>query len=124
MSNQHTFDRNTKSVGTRGEDLATDYLKKHGYKILERNFKIPFGEVDIIAQKDNFLIFVEVKYRTSLAFGRPEDAVNMRKIYKLRKLVEFYYQEHKPKLSPKIEVLSIWKEGEEVKIKHIQGIVF
>ena len=70
--------------GSEGEDLAVDYLKKKGYIILDRNYKFGRqGEIDIIAQNDNCLIFVEVKTRTNHAFGKPTDQISYRKINNL-----------------------------------------
>ena len=111
-------------TGQHGEDVAVSYLQNKGYQIIERNFKTSIGEVDIIAQKSGFLIFVEVKYRTSLYFGEPYEAVNTRKLHKLRQLVDLYYLTKKPFLSPKIEILSIAKVENEIHIKHIQTIIF
>ena len=65
-----------KLFGDAGEKKARAYLKKHGYKILERNYKNPFGEVDIIAEKDGAVVFAEVKTRSSDLFGQPNEAVN------------------------------------------------
>ena len=62
------------SVGKFGEDLALIYLKRQGYKIIERNFRIRGGEIDIIAQDNNTLVYIEVKTRTSHAFGLPEES--------------------------------------------------
>ena len=62
--------------GKYGEKLAADYLKKHGYSILERNYKMPCGEIDIIASKDRCISFIEVKSRWTLANGMPSEAVN------------------------------------------------
>lgn len=69
-----------KDVGNLGEDIAVDYLKKHGYMIFKRNYKNRYGEVDIIAIKDEFLVFVEVKARKNRFFGNPQDAVDDEKI--------------------------------------------
>lgn len=65
-----------KRLGARGERHAARYLKRQGYKILERNYKNPFGEVDIIARKGDVLAFIEVKTRTTDAYGSPSEAVN------------------------------------------------
>jgi TIGR00252 family protein len=67
-------------IGNKAEDRATKYLKKQGYKILERNYNLPCGEIDIVAQKDNTLVFVEVKYRTNAEeFGGAVAAVTKAK---------------------------------------------
>ncbi len=63
--------------GIYGEKLAADYLKKHGYTILERNYKVPCGEIDIIASKNKCISFIEVKSRWTLANGMPSEAVNL-----------------------------------------------
>ena len=64
-----------KLSGGCGEDAACNYLKKHGYKIVERNYRCKFGEIDIIARKKGVLIFAEVKTRTSDEYGTPAQAV-------------------------------------------------
>ncbi len=67
-------------IGNKAEDKATKYLKKQGYKILERNYNLPCGEIDIVAQKDKTLVFVEVKYRTNAEeFGGAVSAVTKAK---------------------------------------------
>ncbi len=65
----------TKQIGDRGEKLAAMYLENRGYMILERNYRFERAEVDIVAFKEHEIVFVEVKLRTSLKFGHPEDAV-------------------------------------------------
>lgn len=70
---------NTRAIGTQGESIAVEYLQKHGYKILERNFNCHYGEIDIIAQHGNYYVFLEVKSRNTVAFGTPREAVNYHK---------------------------------------------
>ena len=70
---------NTRTKGNLGEDLAVKYLKKHGYKIVERNYTCQFGEIDIIAKHNGFYVFLEVKSRATADFGLPRYAVNVRK---------------------------------------------
>ncbi|WP_026463456.1 YraN family protein [Adhaeribacter aquaticus] len=67
-------------TGAKGEELATSYLQQKGYLILKRNFRYKRAEIDIIAQKNNILVFAEVKTRTSSQYGYPEDFVNQKKI--------------------------------------------
>ena len=65
--------------GKEGEDLAVDFLKKKGFTILERNYRHKRSEIDLIIRQDNWLVFVEVKARTSVAFGYPEEFVDYQK---------------------------------------------
>lgn len=83
----------TKSqTGNYGETLACNYLKKLGYKILERNFRIRGGEVDIVCRDKDYLVFVEVKTRYSHQFGIPSESITPWKIKALIKTAEFYIQ--------------------------------
>jgi len=82
-------------VGADGEDAAVKYLKKQGLKILERNVRIPGGEIDIIARDRQFLVFVEVKTSTQTAFGNPENWVTPRKQKQLGRLAAAYLQRQK-----------------------------
>ena len=67
---------NTKILGNAGENLAAAYLENHGYRILERNYRCKQGEIDIIAQKCDVLVFIEVKTRRTLRYGTPGAAVD------------------------------------------------
>ena len=80
-------DLRNKILGRKGEDAACRYLKKHGYKILKRNYVTPFGEADIVARKGDTYCFVEVKTRESDAFGLPTEAVNREKQRRYRILL-------------------------------------
>lgn len=79
-----------KTVGDKGEDIACDFLKKQGYKILERNFRIRGGEIDIVAKDKNYLVFVEVKTRYSYDYGLPVESITPWKIKYLLKTAQFY----------------------------------
>jgi len=70
---------NRQSIGKAGEELVCRYLKKEGYKILERNFRTRFGEIDIITARKGHIAFVEVKTRQSDAYGTPAEAVGVKK---------------------------------------------
>lgn len=95
-------------VGKTGEDLAEKYLKYHGYKIIERNYRIRGGEIDIIALDGKTLVYVEVKTRTSHKFGLPEEAVTPWKLKFLERASKFYRNSRKnlPELE-RIDVLAI-----------------
>ena len=81
---------NNKSKGLIGERLAANYLKKGKYEILERNFNFPIGEVDIIARKNDTIVFVEVKSRETCLFGLPSESVNYRKQKKYIAMAKMY----------------------------------
>lgn len=76
--------------GKKGEIKAVLFLKQHSYKILETNFKNKIGEIDIIAEKDGVIVFIEVKNRSTYRFGRPIEAVDFRKQNKIKKVAEIY----------------------------------
>lgn len=78
------------NIGKIGEGIACGYLRRRGYKILERNYKTKIGEIDIVARDGNVLVFVEVKTRASDLYGTPEEAINARKMRKLTQLAELY----------------------------------
>ena len=80
--------------GKAGEHAASKYLKKNGYKILERNFRKTYGEIDIIAQKGENIAFVEVKTRKSSSYGTPAEFVTVSKQKKIIKTAYTYIQEH------------------------------
>ncbi len=77
-------------LGKYGEDLAVAFLKKQGYVILERNFRIRGGEIDIVALDGQVLTYVEVKTRSSHQFGLPEESVTYHKIKFLKRASKFY----------------------------------
>ncbi len=79
-----------KALGFRGEDLAVKYLKKRGFKVIERNYHCPLGEIDLIAREGDTLVFVEIKARSSSAFGLPQDAVDRFKQEKLMLVARAY----------------------------------
>lgn len=88
------FSSNKKEVGKNGEKLVVKHLKKNKYKILETNYKTTFGEADIVARKDNCLVFVEVKTRSSELYGLPGEAVGVKKRQRYFKIAEYYLSSH------------------------------
>lgn len=97
-----------KIVGDYGEELAVKYLKKNGYKILKTKYKTEFGELDIIAQDGDYIVFVEVKYRSSDRYGMPNEAVDRRKQKKIRELAQaFLKDKHLTWMFARIDVVEI-----------------
>jgi putative endonuclease len=83
-----------RNTGILGEKLAGDFLKKRKYKILETNYRCPQGEIDIIARHKDYLVFVEVRSKTSLDFGSPEESITAVKRGRLRSAAYHYRQTH------------------------------
>ncbi len=81
---------NKRSYGKAGEDLAAEYLTQTGYRILYRNYWCRMGEIDIVAQKDEAVHFVEVKTRSSGRFGIPSESVTRRKTDRMKMAAESY----------------------------------
>lgn len=79
-----------KNVGNVGEDIATKYLEEKGYEIIERNFVCKLGEIDIIAQDKDEIVFIEVKTRKVLSYGKPADSVNEEKQKHIYRAAEYY----------------------------------
>lgn len=105
-----------------GEDKACEYLRKNGYKIIERNFRKGYGEIDIVAIHKNTLVFVEVKTRTSNQFGSPLESINYWKLKSLIKTAQYYKLIH-PKLpdSLRIDAVSVIL-SEDYKVENIEYI--
>ncbi|MDD4665637.1 MAG: YraN family protein [Clostridia bacterium] len=78
------------SLGKKAEELAAAYLLEQGYRIIERNFRCSFGEMDIIAEDADVLVFVEVRSKQSSFFGLPQETVTWVKQQKLRRLAGYY----------------------------------
>lgn len=95
-------------LGRWGENLAADYLVKRGYTILARNVRTQHGEIDLVTQQDDVTVFVEVKTRTSTAFGMPEEAVTSQKKEHLLDSAQSYLQSY-PELSRdwRVDVIAI-----------------
>lgn len=88
---------NTREIGNKYEDMSSKILIEKGYKILERNYQNRFGEIDIIAIKNEEIVFIEVKYRKTNKFGYGYEAIDRRKVIKILKLANCYIQSKKYK---------------------------
>ncbi len=98
-----------KQLGEKGEQLACEYLIKRGYQILEQNFRYKHLEIDIIAQdtKEKEIVFVEVKLRSNNQFGSPALAVDQRKIARLTKVAQIYYNQKRLNSRFRFDIISI-----------------
>jgi putative endonuclease len=82
------------ALGKRGEDLAADYLRGAGLAIVERNWRCPLGEIDLVARDGNETVFVEVKTRAGLGYGHPLEAITATKLARLRRLAAAWCEAH------------------------------
>jgi len=83
-----------RETGIFGEKLAAEFLRGQGYQILETNYRCPEGEVDIVAQHGDFLVFVEVRTKRSRRFGSPEESITPTKMERLRLTAARYREAH------------------------------
>ena len=108
-------------LGRKGEKIARLFLLNKGYTILEKNLFIRKLEVDIVAEKDNEVVFVEVKTRKKPDFGNPEDYVDSRKEDNLIKASDTYMSMHELDLPYRIDIISILLDQGTFQIKHFEN---
>ncbi len=108
------------SLGKKGEEIALGFFRKKGYRIVERNYRTPFGEIDLIARDGEVLVFIEVKTRADIAFGRPFEAVDRRKREKMRKVSLSFMKKFRTEVPARFDVLSIDIENGRETIEHIK----
>ena len=103
------FRLTNKELGEWGEQIAVDYLNKHNVKIIGRNIRTNYGEIDILGQKDCVLIFFEVKTRRTEDFGNPEDAVNyIKQEHMKNSALEFIQSNQDMEMDWRIDVIAIY----------------
>lgn len=111
-----------KMIGAAGEKIAADFLIEKGYRILARNVKTPLGEIDLVADDHETLVFIEVKTRSSSRFGSGEEAVGWSKQARLGRLASWYLLRHsKPDQAIRFDVLAIDLSGGEPSFRLIQN---
>jgi putative endonuclease len=110
--------------GRQGEQTAVTYLQRRGYRILETNWRYGKAEIDILAEKDGFLVVVEVKTRSSDYFGAPENFVNRKKILLLTEAVNEYIRQKNLNLEIRFDIVSIVKNRSGEEIKHIRDAFY
>jgi putative endonuclease len=106
-------------LGKFGEELAVEFLQKNGYDILETNWTFQKAEIDIIAQKENIVAVVEVKTRSSMDFGLPQDFVKPKKIQLLVKAANEYIVSNDLDAEVRFDIIAIYKEDKIYKTEHI-----
>jgi len=124
-----------KETGNKGEQLATDFLEKKGYRIEERNFRTRFGEIDIVCWDGETLVFVEVKTKIGHDFGEPEEMINKGKLAQVKRMGEVYIIQRTQELKEsrnqdrwkglcRVDVVAVVLEqdGSVERIEHYQAV--
>jgi putative endonuclease len=113
-----------KLTGQCGEDAAASFLKKSGFKIIERNYKNKIGEIDIIAKDKENLVFVEVKTRSSNKFGTPAEAVTYYKKQKIVNTAKFYLMKNQTELNIRFDIIEVYGkfDGERFLFENINHL--
>lgn len=111
-----------RELGQQGEEMAARYLQKNGYRIIGRNYRTRFGELDIICRKNEILVFVEVKTRRSQIYGAAEEAITPQKIEHIRKAALHYITTQPIKHKEiRFDVITILLNNNQPCLNHIQA---
>ena len=114
---------NNQELGKKGEECATKFLNCIGYKIIERNFRCRQGEIDIIAKDKNEYVFIEVKTRSNIKFGRPSEAVNYLKRQHIFKVANYFlYKYGLQKCSVRFDVVEVLFHNNRFYINHLKNV--
>ena len=111
-------------LGKKGEKIAINYLIDNGYKILEKNYRYIKAEVDIIAKKDAILAVIEVKTRSSLEYGLPQDFVKPKKIQLLVKAINEYVIANDLDVEVRFDIIAIHATGTSFDIEHLEAAFY
>jgi putative endonuclease len=110
-------------TGNKGESLAANFLAEKGYEIVARNFRHKHAEIDLIVQRENWVLFVEVKTRSSNAFGEPEEFVDYRKINKIFEAAEEWIYTKDWQGHIRFDIVSVKLGEEEPIIEHFEDAI-
>lgn len=111
-------------LGKKGEQLAVDFLIKKGYTIVQRNYRFQKAEVDIIAQLKDTLAIVEVKTRSTVDFGNPQDFVKPKQIQRLVKAVDEYVNVNKLDVEVRFDIIAIVRQDKGFTIEHLENAFY
>lgn len=111
-------------LGSQGESLAAEFLSREGYTLLDRNWRYGKGEVDIICTKGRFIVFAEVKTRSTEYFGKPEEAVDKKKQRELIKAADAYVIKKNIPLEVRYDILSVIIKQNTHSIRHIEDAFY
>lgn len=111
-------------LGKRGEELAVEFLERNGYQILEKNWIYLKAEIDIIARKGELVAIIEVKTRSSIDFGLPQDFVKKEKIKLLVRAADKYVIQNQLDVDVRFDIIAVQKDGKDFKIEHLEDAFY
>lgn len=106
-------------LGKEGENIAENYLINNGYAIVDRNWRCPEGEIDLIVCKNRFVVFVEVKTRSSTYWGNPEEAISSHRIKRMVEAADYYIQDNNLDCDIRFDIIAIILNENTTKVDHI-----
>lgn len=110
-------------LGRYGEDQAASYLQDRGYEIIDRNWRSPVGEIDLVARDKERLVFVEVKTRNGAGFGHPFEAITAKKVARMRRMVaEWCLAKQISGLKVRLDAVAVLITGGRVHIEHLKEV--
>lgn len=108
-----------KELGIKSENLACSFIKNLGFEIIDRNFRCKLGEIDIIAKKNNILVFIEVKYRTNSYFGGIMYSIDNKKLIKIKNSINYYLQKNPYNGEIRVDAILIENKKSPIHIENI-----
>lgn len=114
---------NKKKFGNIGEKISCIYLKNIGYEIIERNFNCRQGEIDIVAKDKNEYVFIEVKTRSNLCYGKPREAINSEKQNHIYRSTKYYlYKNGLNNVFVRFDVIEVYLVKDKYKLMHLKNV--
>jgi len=113
---------NKRIIGKVGELIASRYLIEKGFKVLFKNWTCRWGEIDLIAEKENILTFVEVKYRTALINGHPSESINYYKKKSLQRSINVFLSKHYVTKPWRVDFLCIGRLGKSLRVDYYEYV--
>lgn len=116
--------KKTKTIGSDAEEMAQNFLLQKGYSIIAKNYRYKRLEIDIIAEIDEVIVFVEVKFRKNSQYGEPERFVTEKKINNMMEAAEAYLSTHQKNGELRFDIISIMKENGKFQVEHFEDAFY
>lgn len=111
-------------LGSKGEDSAVDYLKRKGYKIIERNWSFRGYEIDVVAENEEFIVFIEVKTRASTKWGSPEESIGIKRMRRMINSASHYLKQNKIDNPARFDIIAIVWNNKGFELEHFEDAFY